>query len=162
MDAITVPSTFVELAGRLLLAVLIGAAAGINREWRHKPAGLRTHALVGLGTALAAIIGLMVAGAPGGGEGTTSRVIQGVFAGIGFIGGGVILHHPDPQDTRAVHGLTTAALIWVVAGAGLAAGLGLWRSAVTTIALAWVVLVAGHVVEQRLHAMRPDANERKR
>jgi putative Mg2+ transporter-C (MgtC) family protein len=150
MDEISVSSGFADIALRLGVATLLGAAAGLNRELRQKPAGLRTHALVSLGASLAALIGLMLSDMATTDEaGAASRVIQGVFAGIGFIGGGVILHR---QEAGAVEGLTTAALIWVVAAAGVAAGLGLWRSAAAAVALALVVLVGGDMIERRLNA----------
>src|SRR5262245_9392359 len=150
VDSVSVPADFVAVAGRLALAALLGGIAGANRELRQKPAGLRTHALVALGAALASLTGLMVA-AGGSDTGAISRVIQGVFAGIGFIGGGVILHRAHASASHAVHGLTTAALLWIVAAIGVATGLGLWRSAATAVALALIVLMGGKQIEQRLH-----------
>jgi putative Mg2+ transporter-C (MgtC) family protein len=118
MPTITPPSTPADLALRLLAAIVSGAIIGLNRELAGKPAGLRTHALVALGAAAGCAVGLSIPGDPS----ATSRVLQGIMAGVGFIGGGVILH-----DRRGgVHGLTTAASIWVVAAAGMAAGTGLF------------------------------------
>jgi putative Mg2+ transporter-C (MgtC) family protein len=152
LDSVSVPADFLVVVGRLALAAMLGAIAGANRELRQKPAGLRTHSLVALGAALASLTGLMVAAMAGGADnGAISRVIQGVFAGIGFIGGGVILHREHARTSHAVHGLTTAALLWIVAGTGVATGLGLWRSAVATVLLALAVLVGGKLIEQRLH-----------
>jgi putative Mg2+ transporter-C (MgtC) family protein len=145
MDAVAVPATFVEMAGRLALATVFGALVGLNRERQGKPAGLRTHALVALGGAQLAIVALLFgqadASAPG-------RVLQGVLAGVGFIGAGVILHRGDQQG---VHGLTTAAAIWVVAAIGVATGAGLWRTAGTALALTLLVLVAGDATDRWVH-----------
>jgi putative Mg2+ transporter-C (MgtC) family protein len=143
MDAISVPAGTTGMILRLTLATALGAAIGINREMRLKPAGLRTHALVALGSALLAIIGLaMMPDAALGNRvfmdlNATSRVLQGLIAGVGFIGGGVILRRDDRQG---VHGVSTAASIWVVSAVGIAAGLGLWRAAVTSVALALAML----------------------
>ena len=145
MDAVAVPASFVEMAGRLLLATLFGALVGLNREQQGKPAGLRTHALVALGGAQLAIVALLFgeqdASAPG-------RVLQGVLAGVGFIGAGVILHRSGPQG---VEGLTTAAAIWVVAAIGIAAGAGLWRIAASSVALTLLVLAAGERADRWIH-----------
>jgi putative Mg2+ transporter-C (MgtC) family protein len=92
---------------RLGAALLIGGVVGLNRELHHKPTGLRTLSLVGLGSALAV---LALAQDP---QADTSRVIQGVITAVGFIGAGVILHPATGGDQ--VHGLTTAATIWVTA-----------------------------------------------
>jgi putative Mg2+ transporter-C (MgtC) family protein len=155
MDSVAVPGSFIELAGRLLLATLFGALVGLNREQQGKPAGLRTHALVALGGAQLAIVALLFgqedSSAPG-------RVLQGVLAGVGFIGAGVILHRADPQG---VHGLTTAAAIWVVAAIGVAAGAGLWRTASTALALTMLVLIAGEATDRWLHRDKsPDLIEK--
>ena len=145
MDAVAAPATFVEIAGRLALATLFGALVGLNRERQGKPAGLRTHALVALGGAQLAIVALLFgqdeASAPG-------RVLQGVLAGVGFIGAGVILHRGDRQG---VHGLTTAAAIWVVAAIGIATGAGLWRTAAAELGLTLLVLVAGEATDRWVH-----------
>src|SRR5215510_3493509 len=118
MDAVVVPGSFPDIFWRLLLATIFGAVIGLNREREGKPAGLRTHALVALGAATFTLVGLLLqssdAAAPG-------RVLQGIVAGVGFIGAGVILHR---QDARGVEGLTTAAAIWIAATIGVAAGAG--------------------------------------
>lgn len=145
MDAITVPQSIWEIAGRLGLAVLLGAAVGINREWQQKPAGLRTHALVALGGALFTLIGLLLAPDD---PSATSRILQGITAGIGFIGAGVILRRPDIQD---VQGLTTAAAIWLVVAIGVAVGAGLWRTSLVALALGLLVLIAGEAIDRWLH-----------
>ena len=152
MDSIGPPADNLTLALRLALATLLGAGVGLNREISFKPAGLRTHALVALGAALLAVLGLQLGSAAGDGA-AASRIIQGMVAGIGFIGGGVILHR---ADVRMVHGLTTAASIWVVAATGAAVGAGLWRAAVMTIVLALVILTVGRKIDQMLHRIHSD------
>jgi len=146
MDAIAAPASWPEIAARLALAVAFGAVVGLDRELRRKPAGLRTHALIAMGAALVMIVGLMLrdstadASAP-------SRVLQGLLAGIGFLGGGVIIRRQDP---KGVHNLTTAASMWLVAGIGVSVGLGLWRTAATASVLSVVVLVIGAWVDRAL------------
>src|SRR5436309_13369161 len=100
---------WIELAARLGSAVLAGAILGVNRDLHRKPAGLRTHALVCLGSAVVVVI---VESMPQAGADAVSRVIQGVVTGVGFIGAGVILHH---DTEHRVEGLTTAASLWLAA-----------------------------------------------
>lgn len=151
MDTITAPLNFVDLLLRLTIASVLGGAIGLNRELQEKPAGLRTHALVSLGAALAMLIGLLLQTAYPADVSASSRVLQGIVAGIGFIGGGVILHR---DDSKGVHGLTTAASIWVVAGVGSAAGAGMWRSATAAMLLALLVLTLGEPIDRALRARR--------
>jgi putative Mg2+ transporter-C (MgtC) family protein len=110
-------SQFVRVTLRLVLAALIAGVIGWEREGGGKAAGLRTHMLVSLGAALF-VISALESGAKA--EDVT-RVAQGVAAGIGFIGGGVIL---KLTEERRVRGLTTAATIWLAAALGVTAGLG--------------------------------------
>lgn len=131
----------IQIAGRLLFAALAGAAVGANREFAGKAAGLRTHALVALGAAGMSAIALTL-----GDPSSTSRVAQGIVAGVGFIGGGVILH-----NAQGVQGLTTASSIWVVAAVGIAAGLGMWVLATTITVIALAVLVGGETVDRLIH-----------
>lgn len=102
---------------RLLAATLLGAVVGIQREKAGKPAGLRTHILVSLGTA---VFVLACSGVGMSSDGL-SRVIQGIVTGIGFIGAGSILKLNEEHDIK---GLTTAASIWMTAAIGVAVGLG--------------------------------------
>jgi len=149
MDAVIVPGSFVEVLGRLLLAMLFGGLIGLNREAQGKPAGLRTHALVALGAATLTIVGLLLQGSD---SGAPSRVLQGIVAGVGFIGAGVILHR---HDGHGIEGLTTAAAIWIVAAIGVAAGAGLWRTGASAVAVALVVLVVGETVDRWVHKDQP-------
>lgn len=147
IPADAVPS-WIEAVIRLVAATGIGGAIGLNRELTKKPAGLRTHALVALGSALLTVAGLQL-GVSAGGSATdaTSRIIQGIVAGIGFVGGGVILH----TEGHNVSGLTTAATIWVAAALGIACGIGQWVIAAIAVAIALIVLVVGRRVESLLH-----------
>jgi putative Mg2+ transporter-C (MgtC) family protein len=111
------PRQFIHVLVRLMAATLLGALIGIQRERAGKPAGLRTHMLVTLGTA---VFVLACSGVGMSSDGL-SRVIQGVVTGIGFIGAGSILKLSDQRD---VQGLTTAAGIWMTAAIGVAVGLG--------------------------------------
>ena len=157
MDPVSVPADTMALAGRLALATALGAVLGVNREISLKPAGLRTHALVSLGAALVTIVGLQLEQS-GGDSAAASRIIQGLVAGIGFIGGGVILHR---RDAQAVHGLTTAASIWIASGTGVAVATGLWRAGVTAVVLSLFVLSLGRPLDNALHKIRggnPDDN----
>lgn len=146
MDAISVPHSTWEIAGRLALAMVFGGAIGLNREWEGKPAGLRTHALVAMGSALFTIVGLLFGA---GDTSAASRILQGVTAGVGFIGAGVIMRRPEIND---VQGLTTAAAIWLVSAVGAAAGAGLWRTSLVALGLGLIVLIAGEAIDRWLHS----------
>jgi putative Mg2+ transporter-C (MgtC) family protein len=122
-----------SLVTRMMIAMILGAVIGAQREATGKPAGLRTHMLVAMGGALF-ILAPVQSGMDLDGM---SRVIQGIVTGIGFIGGGAIL---KLQEQRAIEGLTTAAGIWITAAVGIAAGLGRWGLAVVSTILAWVTL----------------------
>lgn len=143
-----IPSLFstetLDAALRLGSAVAIGGLVGLDRGLRQKPAGLRTHALVALGAALMTYTGIELAPME---PGAITRVLQGVIAGVGFLGGGVILR--DAQDQR-VRGLTTAASIWIVAGLGMACGAGHWRTGLLASVFTLVVLMGGGHIEQLL------------
>jgi putative Mg2+ transporter-C (MgtC) family protein len=120
---------------RLIAATLLGALVGFQRERAGKPAGLRTHILVSVGTA---VVVLACAGSGMSMEGQ-SRVIQGIVTGIGFIGAGSILKVSEERDIR---GLTTAAGLWLTAAVGVAAGLGTIGIAIIVALLALIVLAA--------------------
>ena len=125
---------------RLGAAMVLGAIVGAQREHIGKPAGLRTYLLVAMGSAL------FVIAATGAGMSLSdmSRVIQGLAAGIGFIGAGAIL---KLSQEREIQGLTTAAGIWMTAAAGVAAGLGLLGLALLSVILTWFVLTGLGYIE---------------
>ena len=132
---------------RLGAAALTGALIGINRALTNKPIGMRTLGLVALGAAAVAVAAIQVAGMAENAD-AMSRVvqgiIQGVMAGISFIGAGVILRD---AKARTVEGLTTAATVWVTAALGIACGLGRWNVAVIGVVIALVLLVGVAWVE---------------
>jgi len=125
---------------RLGAATAAGMAIGINRDLTHKPIGMRTLALVSLGAAavtVAAIQFSVLERHPDALSRVVQGVIQGIMAGISFIGAGVILRDPKAGD---VSGLTTAATVWVTAALGIACGLGAWVIVGVTVTLALLVL----------------------
>jgi putative Mg2+ transporter-C (MgtC) family protein len=138
-----------EVALRLGAAVLVGGGIGLERELHGKPAGIRTNALVGLGSALAVLVIIRATPAGFNSVDALSHVIQGVIAGVGFLGGGAILKSTGSLP-ESVHGLTTAASIWLVAALGIACGVGQWETALIAAAIALFVLVLLIPVERRL------------
>jgi putative Mg2+ transporter-C (MgtC) family protein len=123
----------VRIVVRLLVAVVLGGVIGYERESIGAPAGLRTHMLVSLGAALFVLIPLQA----GMRFEDLSRVLQGITAGIGFLGAGAILKQTDRNDVR---GLTTAASIWLTAALGVAAGMGREATALLSTVFALVIL----------------------
>lgn len=121
--------------------MVFGAVLGWEREAQHKPAGLRTHILVALGSALFILLGLQLhhdlIAKNQAGNADIMKVLEGVIGGIGFLGAGSII-----QSRRGVSGLTTAATIWLTAAVGVAAGLGYYRLSAIATVLALVVLLA--------------------
>jgi putative Mg2+ transporter-C (MgtC) family protein len=120
---------FMEQIIRLVVAAILSGFIGAEREKSHKPAGLRTHVLVCLGATLATIAGVYYFSADAG------KVVQGVITGIGFLGAGSIM-----WSRNSVHGLTTAASIWLVAVLGVAVGIGFYWLSVFFALLVLVVL----------------------
>ena len=117
----------------IVLAVVLGAAVGLERELSGKAAGLRTNILICLGAALFTLISRQMAEGNGG---SITRIAAQVVTGVGFLGAGAII-----QDRGGVHGLTTAATIWLVASIGMACGAGLYHLAVVTTVAAILVLL---------------------
>jgi putative Mg2+ transporter-C (MgtC) family protein len=129
----------VDLVWRLLLAAGLGAAVGLEREFRQKPAGLRTNILIALGSALFTILSVSM----GHGTGSTDRIAAQIVTGIGFLGGGAIL-----RSGESVHGMTTAATIWVNAAIGMAVGTGQYLLATATTLVTLVVLAVLPPIER--------------
>ena len=129
---------------RLLLAATLGGALGYERESAGKAAGMRTHMLVAIGTAMF----LTAANLSGGGDAESSRIIQGVVAGIGFLGAGAIVKGKPGEE---IHGLTTAASVWMTAAIGVAVGLGHASTAILSAILALIVLAVMQRWFQWLH-----------
>jgi len=135
-----------EIFGQLLLAVLLGSLIGLERELARKTAGLKTFALVALGSCLFSIISKLAFrefwGVPGF---DPSRIASQIVVGIGFIGGGmIILQH------STVRGLTTAAGLWVAAAIGMAVGYKLYAIAVFTTLLTILIFILLWLLEVRL------------
>lgn len=129
-----------ETGLRLASAALVGSIIGINRDLANKPIGMRTLGMVALGAASVAVATVQVTGMaehPDAMSRVVQGIIQGVMAGISFIGAGVILRDPQRQK---VDGLTTAATVWVTAALGIACGLGSWDVVAIGTALALVLL----------------------
>jgi|KBSMisStaDraftv2_1062788.scaffolds.fasta_scaffold538952_1 putative Mg2+ transporter-C (MgtC) family protein len=133
---------------RMIAAVAAGGAIGFNRDVQGKPTGIRAHALVSLGAAIVVIAG----SAPHIGRedpAATSRVIQGIVAGVGFLGAGVILRG---RGARVYH-LTTASSLWVTTGVGVLCGLAAWVEAAIATALVLAVLVIGQRLDKWLYGI---------
>ena len=113
---------------RLLLAAVIGGMFGIEREFKHKAAGLQTNILVALGSTLTMIVSVQFDIDP-------ARIAAGVVTGIGFLGAGLIIH-----GRAEIQGITTAATIWLVSAIGLAIGIGYYSAAIVSAVIALVVL----------------------
>jgi len=135
---------------RLLLAALLGALLGMEREHAGKAAGVRTHMLVATGGALFVLAPLQSGMEPD----DLSRVIQGVVAGVGFLCAGTILKTRGEDE---VHGLTTAAGLWMTAAIGVCAGMGLEATAVVSALLAFVVLALERPFRRMVKRVRDDA-----
>ncbi len=148
--------TPVELLLRLLLAAALGAAIGLEREYRQKPAGLRTNILIAIGSALFTIVSLQMTTAGG----AADRIAANVLTGIGFLGGGAIL-----RLGGSVHGMTTAATIWVNAAIGMTAGMGQYRMATVATAMTLAALSLLPPVEsyfERRAGFKPTQHSRDR
>lgn len=130
-----------RLVIRLLLAAILGGMLGYEREHRGKAAGMRTHMLVAIGAALF----ILVPQQAGVAENDLTRVLQGLIAGIGFLGAGTIIKGDHEEEVR---GLTTAAGIWTTAAVGMAAGMGREITAILSALLTLTVLMAMPLLTQ--------------
>jgi putative Mg2+ transporter-C (MgtC) family protein len=140
---------WLNISLRLCIALVVGAIIGLERQVRHKPAGLRTHTLVSLGSAVFTLI-IMQADGSQSSRDALSRVIQGIAAGVGFLGAGEIVRQSSQESQRLeIHGLTSAAAIWVSAALGIAAGCGLWQLALIGALLTFLVLTVFKKLEKR-------------
>jgi putative Mg2+ transporter-C (MgtC) family protein len=134
-----------ESTARLVVATVIGLIIGLEREFRDKPAGLRTMMLISIGAAIFA----MVSERMGGPHGDRARIAAQIVTGVGFLGAGVIL-----RTANAVYGLTTAAAIWVTAALGMTCGFGDLPLAFAGAAATLVVLIAMHFITSRVDDLR--------
>jgi putative Mg2+ transporter-C (MgtC) family protein len=149
-----------EIALRLAVAIGLGGVLGLEREWHGKPAGLRTHMMVSLGSASFTVVALevygeLIAGGTDLVRPDPLRIIEGIIGGIGFLGAGSII-----QSRGSVEGLTTAGSLWFVGSVGVAVGTGNYGIAAIAVVMGLVVLqVIGYVekvFERRLGDRRDD------
>ena len=136
----------VEIIFRLMLAIGLGALIGFERELKHRPAGLRTHMLVSLGATIFAVSSISFDIEP-------ARVAAGIVAGIGFLGAGTIIAHKGH-----VKGITSAATLWVVAGIGLAAGIGEYYIAIIS-AIAVFLILRFEKVEKQIDSSKNSSDD---
>ena len=142
-------TAFPVIVARLLLAAVFGAAIGFEREWRNRPAGLRTHILVCVAAATFAVLTIEILHIPTFDKETAQfdpiRVVEAVTAGVAFLAAGVVIF------TRGqVHGLTTGAGLWLAGAIGVSCGLGLWQVAALGTVIALGVLGFLHAFERKL------------
>ena len=127
-----------EIISKLIFSAFLGMLIGLERQMRNRPAGMREHGLVCMGSCLFAIISISFSG------GYAGYIAAAVVTGIGFIGAGTILHLKNK-----VVGLTTATELWVIAAIGLAVGIGLFTIAMVTTLLVLIMLISGKFVEKK-------------
>jgi putative Mg2+ transporter-C (MgtC) family protein len=132
-----------EILIKLVVSAVLGGLVGLERGVHRKPAGMRTHSLVCIGSTLFTIMSVSVAGAE------PTRIAAGIVTGIGFLGAGMIFRSED-----RVRGLTTAAELWVLAAIGLAIGLGFYFAAlVTTIVVIFILIPLKYVEKEARDAI---------
>ena len=135
-----------EIILRLLLATLLGAVVGAEREYTHRPAGIRTHMLVALGACAVMLTGQMIFSKyfPLGASPDPARLAAQVIAGVGFLGAGTIL-----REGSSIRGLTTAASVWTVACLGVAVGAGFYIVGLVGVVLMMITLVTVERLQKR-------------
>jgi putative Mg2+ transporter-C (MgtC) family protein len=154
LDTLRIGVEFWQAVFRILVAAILGAGIGYQRERTHQAAGLRTYMLVTIGSALL----VLTIRHAGGGSADISRVMQGVVTGIGFIGAGAIIKRDKEHEVR---GLTTAAGVWLATAIGMAAGLGRLELAVPGAIVALIVLAALRKLEKHTGLSSGDPGEGK-
>jgi putative Mg2+ transporter-C (MgtC) family protein len=132
----------------IILAVVLGVVIGLEREIRGKAAGLRTNALICLGAAVFTVISRQITDGLGA-EVSPARIAAQIVTGVGFLGAGAII-----RGRGGIHGLTTAATIWMVASIGMACGAGFFLLAVTSTIIALIVLIGLTPLEKRVGSLR--------
>jgi putative Mg2+ transporter-C (MgtC) family protein len=145
-EGIRMPPSELELVLRLVIAAVLGAALGVEREVFQKTAGLRTHTLVAAGAALFTIAG---AYAFEGSEVDPTRVAAQIVTGIGFIGAGAMI-----RTGFTVSGITTAATLWFAAALGLATGFGMYLFASVALAVALAIMIGFAPIRSRIHRVQ--------
>ena len=148
LTTVTLMDAWFEISLRLSLATLAGVILGANRWLHHKSAGVKTHALVSIGAAVAMLIVVPVDLVSSDGStnyaDASSRVLQGLITGIGFLGAGVIIHN---ARGKRIQGLTTAASIWITTVIGAAIGVGQLTVGTLAVVATGIVLIAGNAIE---------------
>jgi putative Mg2+ transporter-C (MgtC) family protein len=134
------PLSDLELTQRLLLAMAVGALLGLEREWRLKSAGLRTHVLIAVGTSVFTLMSYELAASTLGAD--PGRVAAQIVTGIGFLGAGAIM-----RTNSGIHGLTTAATVWVNAALSIAVGAGKYHLAFIGLGVTLAALLILHPIE---------------
>lgn len=161
LDFIALAQEDIEALLRLMMAVACGMLIGINRDLRGKPTGMRTLGLVCMGAALISLTAIRVEGMsenPDAMSRVVQGIVQGVMTGIGFLGAGVVLrNHRDLE----IHGLTTAATVWVTAALGVACALASWPLIILALVVTLVLLALALPLERVLEA-RADIQPKKR
>ena len=155
MDSSVLTGEWLDALHRLGAATLVGAVVGLDRELLGKPLGFRTLTIVAIASCALTVAAARYDIALGEHE-TVGRAIQGLMAGIGFLGGGVILQTRDQQ----VHGLTTAALVWLTAALGVVCGLASWPIVTISMVIAMIILLGGTALERRLARRKTDDDAR--
>ena len=148
-ELMTTEPDVLVLALRVLVAGLLGAALGMEREWRGKEAGLRTNTLIAMGSAMFSAMSLTFGGDP-------ARIAAQIVTGVGFLGAGAIM-----RTGASVHGLTTAAMIWVNAAIGMAAGSGHVRLAAASTVIVLFAMIALSPLDRLFEARKSDARRRE-
>jgi putative Mg2+ transporter-C (MgtC) family protein len=140
--------TWLEIVERLAAALAAGGAIGLDREWLRKPAGLRTHMIFALASAMMSVMALelyfgQIDRGPGSNPDAT-RILQGIITGMSFLGAGAIL-----RGQHRVHGLTTGAGVWLAGGLGIVFGLGQYRLGVVALVFGLIVLIFIRMIEPK-------------
>jgi putative Mg2+ transporter-C (MgtC) family protein len=133
---------------KLLLAALLGAIIGLDREYRNKPAGFRTLLLVSLGAGLFTMVSFKMALSDPLGQSDVTRIASNIITGIGFIGAGIIF-----RNKMDVQGITTSATVWTTAAIGMAVGIGAYGLAVVATIVTWLTLFVLQYVESMMEDM---------
>jgi putative Mg2+ transporter-C (MgtC) family protein len=133
-----------ELVGRILLTVILGAIIGFEREMTHKPAGFRTHIFMCMGACLFTIASIYLIPEEASINVDATRIAAGIVTGTAFIGAGTII-----AGKEGIKGLTTAAGLWIVAAIGLMVGLGSYLLPIVATIITYIVLRLGHIADKK-------------
>jgi putative Mg2+ transporter-C (MgtC) family protein len=143
----------IDISLRLTAAAVVGMVIGLNRDLKGKPAGMRTLGLVALASAVVSVAATHLEGMashPDAMSRVVQGIIQGIMAGVGFIGAGVILRD---REGLTITNLTTAAAVWITAALGIACALAAWRIAALGVLITFVVLAVGGPIERLFHRL---------